>query len=253
MSDISVSAVIVAGGKGIRMSGATRKQYLLLAGRPILSHTLAVFDTCDAVSEIVLVIPEPDFDFCRRHILSSLRKKIHIVPGGAERQDSVYNGLAALDSETDIVLIHDGVRPFVRHEHILACIREAEISGACILGIPAFDTLKQISDAGNIETTLARDKIWLAQTPQCFRYDLILAAHKSARRAGYVGTDDASLLERLGTTVKIIMGSRFNIKITTREDLVFADAIFSFTRADVIGSMHCKSATAYPEAHGHRI
>ena len=230
MSEIRVSAIIVAGGKGLRMNEATRKQYLMLAGIPILSHTIAVFDACDSVGEIFLVIPEQDFDFCRRHILSllSIRKNIRLVPGGDERQDSVYNGLIALDPKTEIALIHDGVRPFVRHEQIVACIRGAELSGACILGIPAFDTLKQVDNAGDIQNTIARDTVWLAQTPQTFRYDLILAAHESARIAGYSGTDDASLLERLGKKVKIIMGSRYNIKITTPEDLRLADAIISF-------------------------
>lgn len=227
-----VSAIIVAGGKGLRMKETTRKQYLLLGDRPILTHTLAVFDTCDAVNEIFLVIPEPDFDFCRGHILSFFKKEIRLVPGGKERQDSVYNGLSALDSDTDIVLIHDGVRPFVQQEQIRACIRCAELSGACILGIPAFDTLKQIADSGHIESTLSRDKIWLAQTPQAFRYDLILAAHESARAAGYAGTDEASLLERMGKKVKIISGSRYNIKITAPEDLKLAEAIISFLPRD---------------------
>ncbi|QTA85074.1 2-C-methyl-D-erythritol 4-phosphate cytidylyltransferase [Desulfonema magnum] len=221
------SAIIVAGGKGLRMKEMVRKQYLLLAGRPILSHTLAVFDQCDAIDKIFLVAPAEDFDFCRKNLLGSFHfeKKITLVPGGAERQYSVYNGLMAVSDKKSIVVIHDGVRPFVRHDQITACIESAKEHGACILGMPAFDTLKQVNSSGEIEKTLEREVIWLAQTPQAFQYDIIVSAHEAAAREGYIGTDDASLAERMGQKVKIITGSRNNIKITTQEDLRLAGII----------------------------
>ena len=223
-----VSAVIVAAGKGLRMDKDVPKQYLSLEGRPILGHTLLVFDTCDRIDEIFVVIPAEDFDFCGKNVISPLhlQKRIRLVSGGDRRQDSVYNGLKALNKKTDLVVIHDGVRPFVKSDELEACIDGAIKFGACILGIPASDTLKRVDAAGIIGETLTRDNIWLVQTPQAFKYDLILKAHKAARRDGVGGTDDAFLAERLGIEVRIITGNKNNIKITTREDLAVAQAIF---------------------------
>ncbi len=221
------SAIIVAGGKGIRMNSKVRKQYLSIEDRPILAHTLLPFASCSMINNIYLVVPEEDFDFCYEQILSSfnLKKEIHLIPGGTERQDSVYNGLMAVDSKDGIVVIHDGVRPFVPPDLIEECIKGAEEFGACIPGIPAFDTLKQVSKQGYIETTLPRDIVWLAQTPQAFQYDLITEAHKTAKHDRYMGTDDASLAERIGKKVKMITGSPRNIKITNKEDIAIARAI----------------------------
>ncbi|MCP4104565.1 MAG: 2-C-methyl-D-erythritol 4-phosphate cytidylyltransferase [Desulfobacteraceae bacterium] len=222
------SAIIVAGGKGIRMNSRVRKQYLSIDGRPILAHTLMHFALCSIINNIYLVVPEEDIDFCYEQILSPFNLKksgIQIVAGGAERQDSVCNGLMAADSKDGIVVIHDGVRPFVTPDLITACIKGAEEFGACIPGIPAFDTLKQVNEKGYIETTLPRDVVWLAQTPQAFQYDLIIRAHKTAKNDRYMGTDDASLVERIGKKVKMITGSRRNIKITNKEDIAIAQAI----------------------------
>ena len=226
-----ISAVIVAAGKGIRMNHTVRKQYLLLGDRSVLGHTLLVFDACERIAEIVVVIPNDDFDFCKETLMAplDLKKKVHLVIGGAERQDSVYNGLKALNRKTDTVVIHDGVRPFVRPAELAACIVGAQESGACILGIPAGDTLKRVGKYGIIEKTFGRKGIWLAQTPQAFQYDLILKAHEVARRDGLRGTDDAQLVERLGIDVRIITGSKNNIKITTQQDLALAEAIFGLT------------------------
>jgi 2-C-methyl-D-erythritol 4-phosphate cytidylyltransferase len=223
-----VSAIIVAAGKGVRMKGTMRKQYVDLSGRPVLSHSIMAFDSCSLIEEIFLVVPEEDVEYCQNKILSLLdvKNQINLVHGGAERQDSVYNGLQALTQNTDTVVIHDGVRPFVQRESLKECILGSKKFGACILGIRASDTLKRVGKSNIIETTLPRENIWLAQTPQAFRYDLILKAHESARQDGYVGTDDASLVERMGENVKIINGGRFNIKITKKEDLAVAKAIF---------------------------
>jgi 2-C-methyl-D-erythritol 4-phosphate cytidylyltransferase len=222
------SAIIVGAGKGIRMRGKISKQYLLLGSRPVLAHTLKIFDNCDLIDRIFIVVPEHDFDYCRKNILCWVRseKEVRLVPGGAKRQDSVYNGLvAAGDNIKGFVGIHDGVRPFLSSDILSACISGAKNFGACIPGIKAFDTLKQTTGSGIIDKTIEREMIWLAQTPQVFEYNLIRKAHEKARQNNYYGTDDASLVERLGKKVKIIKGSSLNIKITSREDLQLAEAI----------------------------
>ena len=223
-----VSAIIVAAGRGTRMNDTVPKQYLSLSGRPIIAHTLLAFDRCSEIDSIFLTVPEKDIDFCQKKILSPLHlvKKIKLVPGGAERQDSVYNGLMAIDrSMFNIVVIHDGVRPFVRPEHLTECIKCAEKSDACIFGIPVSDTLKRVNESGYIDQTLDRESAWRAQTPQAFRLELIIEAHKRARKDGFKGTDDALLVERMGKRIKMMKGSRLNVKITTEEDLIFARAI----------------------------
>ena len=223
-----VSAIIVAAGKGVRMKGRMRKQYLDLSGRPVLVHSIMTFDACSLIEEIVIVVPEEEIDYCQNNIVSllDLNTSATLISGGGQRQDSVYNGLQAIDKKTDVVVIHDGVRPFINTEDLTACIIGARDFGACILGIPASDTLKRVNKSGIIEGTLFRENIWLVQTPQAFRYDLIVKAHETARGDGYIVTDDASLVERIGKDVKIISGSKFNIKITTQEDLDVARAMF---------------------------
>jgi 2-C-methyl-D-erythritol 4-phosphate cytidylyltransferase len=220
-----ISAVIVAAGKGIRMNDTVQKQYLSLAGRPVLSHTLSVFDECNLISKIFLVVSKKDFVYCRNNILTVFKKEINLVAGGKKRQDSVYNGLLAVGENDEIVIIHDGVRPFVNKEMLELCIKGARKHGACILGIPAQDTLKQISCSGDIEKTIERNNIWLAQTPQAFKYNMIKRAHEYARMNGHTGTDDANLIEKMGNVVKILKGSKMNIKITTREDLRLAEVM----------------------------
>jgi len=222
-----ISAVIVAAGKGTRMNGDLPKQYLLLERLPILSHTLMIFESCDLIHEIIMVIPAQDMAYCRDNILAkvNIKKKIQLVCGGEKRQESVYNGILATGHSSDIVVIHDGVRPFIGSEHLNAVIEGAEQFGACILGIPAYDTLKEIDHSETIVKTVPRDRIWLAQTPQAFQYDLIKKAHAKARLEEYQSTDDASLVEWLGGSVKIICGSRENIKITNQEDLEIARAL----------------------------
>jgi 2-C-methyl-D-erythritol 4-phosphate cytidylyltransferase len=228
---MTVSAIIVAAGKGIRMDDNVRKQYLLLDNRPLISHTIEVFDECNIIDEIFLVVPEEDFVFCNENILNqqNFQNKVSLVPGGAKRQDSVYNGLLAIDNIIDdsIVVIHDGVRPFIRSEQLTECITCATDYDACIFGIPAYDTLKRVNSSGFIEDTIERKDIWLAQTPQTFKYNLIRRAHENAIRTGINGTDDAMLVEQLGVKVRVVRGSRCNVKITTREDLLLARAMVS--------------------------
>jgi len=233
-----VSAIIVAGGKGLRMGHALRKQYLSLAGMPVLTHTLLPFHENNNINRIYLVVPEDDFEFCKSETLLpyKLDKKVELVPGGFERQGSVYNGLKAVEKsfaagktvvEEEIVVIHDGVRPFIKSDIIELCITGARNSGACITGIPSYDTVKNVSTSGDIRETVERDSIWFAQTPQAFRYSVIKNAHEHSKDSGFFGTDDASLVEFAGVKVKMVNGSRMNIKITTKEDLLLAKAILS--------------------------
>jgi len=229
---MKATAIIVAAGKGARMQNTVPKQYLPLGGRPVLAHTLSAFEACQLIAHIYLVVPKPDFEFCRKTILPTIQQQtaVTLVAGGATRQASVYNGLLAINSTTDLVAIHDGVRPLITPEMITACIEGAQQDGACILGMPAADTLKQANADGFIERTLPRGAVWLAQTPQTFFYDLIRKAHEAAQQSGITETDDAALLERSGHPVRIIRGSSSNIKITTPDDLKLAEAIRANTR-----------------------
>ena len=231
---MKVYAIIVAAGKGLRLKGTLRKQYVALDEVPILRHTVNTFDSCDQVNQIIVVLPEADLDYCRNEILtaSEFHKDILLVAGGAERQDSVFIGLNTIESSEGIVLIHDGVRPFVRQAQLVACISGAADFGACILGIPAFDTVKKVNATNVITQTLKRDRLWLAQTPQAFQMKLAKKAHEAAKQEGFIGTDDASLVERLGETVQIIPGSRSNIKITDQEDLKLAQALSRMAAPD---------------------
>ena len=230
----NVYAIIVAAGKGIRMSNAERKQYIALDGIPMLARTLGVFERCNLVDRIIMVVPNDDLDFCQTEIIpaANVKKEVRLVIGGTQRQDSVYNGLNSIDSDEGIVLIHDGVRPFVKPEHIEDCIQGARKYSACILGIPAFDTVKDVNAEKEIVQTRKRDSLWLAQTPQAFELELIRKAHSAAKQEGFSGTDDAALVERLGAVVKIIPGSRTNIKITDREDLKLARAMLLISESD---------------------
>lgn len=220
-------ALIVAGGSGQRMKTAQRKQYLDIGGKSVIAHTILAFEECRKIDGIVLVLPPEDISMVSQLVLPELKldKPVQLVPGGQLRQDSVYNGLQHIAPPCEMVVIHDGVRPFVSPDQITTCIAGARESGACILGIPAFDTLKRVTVDGNIEATLNRRSIWLAQTPQVFRIDLIKEAHQRARKDNILGTDDAALVERMGIKVKILPGTRRNIKITTQEDLEFSKAI----------------------------
>ncbi len=230
-----VLAIIVAAGKGIRMSDSVRKQYIVLDGMPMLSRTLGLFDRCDRIDRIIVAVPEDDIDFCRNEIIpaANMEKNPILVIGGASRQDSVYNSLKTIETDDGVVLIHDGVRPFVNPEHLVACIEGAQEHGACILGIPAFDTVKHVNAKNEIIQTQQRDTLWLAQTPQAFQLQLIKKAHEIAKQEGFMGTDDASLVERLGGVVKIIPGSRSNIKITSQEDLKVARALLQISESDL--------------------
>lgn len=222
-----IFALIPAAGVGKRMGAGSNKQYLLLDGMPILARTVQTFQEAPFIDAIYLVSPEAEIPFCRGEVVEryGFTKVRAIVPGGAERQHSVLNGLQAIEGiePDDLVLIHDGVRPFVTAEMLMNAAGAASEAGAAIVAVPVKDTVKVVQD-GVITGTPARDQLWLAQTPQAFRFDLISSAHADAAAHGFLGTDDASLVERQGGEVRVVTGDYRNIKITTPEDMVLAEA-----------------------------
>lgn len=232
-----ICAVIVAGGSGSRMKASVRKQYLALDGLPVVSRTLLAFDRYRAVDRIILVAPEEDLPYCRTKIVAPLAMDhdVCVVAGGGRRQDSVWNGLAALGGCDGVVMIHDGVRPFVRLPLIEACVAGARATGACIPAVPATDTVKRVDENGVIIATLNRQQIRLAQTPQTFSIDLIRRAHRFAVQRGFSATDDASIAEFAGESVTVVPGDRDNIKITTPEDLPIARSILCRWRENTPG------------------
>lgn len=220
----NVGVVIVAAGRGTRMGTKESKQYLLLRNKPIVVHTLEVFQKQALVEEIVLVTGAEDADRCRRWVEEYGITKIKaVVTGGAERQYSVYRGLEYLDTEW--VMVHDGVRPFVRPEEIQSCYEEAKRTGASVLAVPVKDTIKQVGDGGLVASTPDRRTLWAIQTPQTFRLQQLKEAYEAAEREGFLGTDDSSLAERAGLPVAVVEGSYQNIKITTPDDLEYAEFI----------------------------
>jgi 2-C-methyl-D-erythritol 4-phosphate cytidylyltransferase len=227
-----ICAIVPAAGSGARMGSVEPKQFLRLGGKPILAHTLSALSNLPLLSSIFLVVPEGYISAAGEIVSTWSRERrsgapeIFIVAGGAERRDSVYNGLMKLPAECDWVMIHDGVRPFASPGLIEAAWAGARVTGACIVAVPSTDTVKRVQD-GLVRETLSRDEIWLVQTPQVFRKQLIVAAYEKAIEAGWTGTDDASFVERLGGSVSIALGERSNIKVTTPEDLQWAQWFLS--------------------------
>lgn len=211
---------------GKRMGAGSNKQYLLLGGIPILAHTLRVFQEAPFIDGIYVVSPEQEIPFCQSEVVErfGFSKVRGIVAGGAERQHSVLNGLNAIEGAgvDDLVLIHDGVRPFVPVDVLRQAAEAAEEFGAAVVAVPVKDTVKVVRE-GVIAETPPREQLWLAQTPQAFRLGVIREAHLKAQAEGYLGTDDASLMERQGTPVHVVMGDYRNIKITTPEDMALAE------------------------------
>lgn len=228
---VPVAAVIVAAGRGARMGAGVAKQYLPLAGMPILAHTLAAFDTVEEIGRIVLVLPADDIQDARRQILPLVKPstRITVAAGGPERQASVGKGIEALANLAgdSVVLIHDGVRPFVGPELIRRLIRAAMGLGACIPVMPVAETVKRVDERGVIVASPERGSLRLAQTPQAFRLGLFREALEAAKTSGLMATDDAALVEAAGGKVHTVEGSRFNLKITTPEDLALAEAILA--------------------------
>jgi 2-C-methyl-D-erythritol 4-phosphate cytidylyltransferase/2-C-methyl-D-erythritol 2,4-cyclodiphosphate synthase len=220
-------AIIPAGGAGKRLKSHVAKQYLFLDHIPVLVHTLKIFQKSKVIDNIVLALPPDDLVSIRQEIIDkySLTKVTTIVAGGKERQDSVRNSLSAINGKCDVVVIHDGVRPFVTEKMIRRVVAAAETTGAASAGVKAKDTIKETKKDNMVVATIPRQNLWLTQTPQAFKFELLKEAYKSAHDEKFYGTDDASLLERIGKKVKMIEGSYKNIKITTQEDILIADAL----------------------------
>ncbi len=229
MPAVRVPAVIPSAGMGIRMGGSVPKQFMELAGRPILVETLEIFQSSDVIEEIVVVVPPGKVEYCRKEMIErfGINKVADVVPGGKTRQESVRIGLESLGKNYERVLIHDGVRPFVDHEMVERCVNESMRHPAVVCAIPVKDTIKEVDRKGLVIKTVDRSSLWQVQTPQVFRYEDIIKAHEIAHRKGWDDvTDDAMLVERMGIKVKVVLGSEKNIKITTPYDLEIARAFF---------------------------
>lgn len=212
--------VIVAAGTGSRMNMGINKQFIKLEGKEIIAYTIEKFYNNSNIEDIVVVVKEDESEFFKKEILDKYNfKNVKIAYGGKGRQDSVYNGLKLLDEKCDVVLIHDGARPFVSDKIIDKSIEEAKEHKAIVVGVPVKDTIKVIDNDKNIVDTPNRSVLWAVQTPQTFDYNILIDAYKDAFKNKFYGTDDAMLVERIGYKVKMLEGSYNNIKITTQEDL----------------------------------
>ncbi len=220
------SVIIPAAGFGERMGAAVSKQFLSLHGKPILVYTLERFQLCTVVDEII-VAAQPATHAQIEFLISEfhLSKVSKIVEGGRRRQDSVNNALRHVSPRSDIVVIHDGVRPFIQQKVILESIEQAKMFSASVVAVRVKDTVKVGNEEGRFEKTLDRSVLWMAQTPQTFQKQLLLDAYEKANRENIEATDDASLVELLNVHPTIVQGSFDNIKITTPDDLDFANLI----------------------------
>lgn len=226
-------ALVPAAGRGLRMGGSVPKQFLSIGGEPLIVQSLRVLQAASAIDQIVLAVPSADIEYCEREIVARHRftKVTRVVAGGAERQDSVRCALAQIPSDTEIVLIHDAVRPFVTQRMVEEVVAAARKEGAAIIALPMRDTVKQVRKDGMIERTVDRNPLWLAQTPQAFRRDWIETAHRKGQIEGVQATDDSFLVEWLGHSVAVVEGSGENIKVTRPEDMVIGEAILAARKA----------------------
>ncbi|HAA37843.1 MAG TPA: 2-C-methyl-D-erythritol 4-phosphate cytidylyltransferase [Firmicutes bacterium] len=224
---MSSALIVAAAGQGRRMKSKLNKQYLKLAGRPLLTYSLTAALEAACFTQIIVVVTPGEEELFHRDVLLPFfpGQKLQVVAGGKERQDSVRNGLAALTAEITYVCVHDGARPLAEASLFKECLQTAQAKGAAIAAVPVKDTIKIVDEQRKIVQTPPRGQLWAAQTPQVFRRDWLELAHQRAHREGFQGTDDASLLERYGYPVQIIEAGYDNLKITTPEDLLLAEAI----------------------------
>jgi 2-C-methyl-D-erythritol 4-phosphate cytidylyltransferase len=222
-----VTALIPAAGMGKRMGKTVAKQFLPLGEMPMLAHTLLTFQRASEIDEIIPILSKEDMEICLKEIIERyhITKVKTLVVGGKERQDSVQNGLHKLEKDASVVLIHDGVRPFVTHDMIKETVDHAK-KGECVtVGVPLKDTVKEVNEKGIVIHTLERSRLWAIQTPQAFPVKILRRVYEDSYKQNLYGTDDATLVERAGGKVRVIMGSYDNIKITTPEDLLLAEEI----------------------------
>jgi len=221
-----VSAVVVAGGEGIRMGSAVPKPFVRICGVPMVFYSLQALERCNRVSEVVLVLFEGG-----KQRLASLEgtgrftKLKNVLRGGPRRQDSVYNGLQACDERAEVVVIHDAARPMLESDWVTSQIEALIGYAGAVYATPITDTLKRVSSGDVIERTISRENLYAVQTPQVFRKEWLLRAHEQARATSLVATDDAQLVESIGGRVKVLQGNRWNMKVTFQDDLVVASAL----------------------------
>ncbi|HHW37475.1 MAG TPA: 2-C-methyl-D-erythritol 4-phosphate cytidylyltransferase [Bacillales bacterium] len=219
--------VIPAAGQGKRMNAGINKLFIPLNKIPVIIHTLSVFDHDENCKGVILVVNENEVNLFIELIRKfHIKNVLKIVNGGQERQNSVYNGLKAVPDEDAIVLIHDGARPFIKQSIIHTLVKSASVNDGAIVAVPMKDTIKAAKN-NIVEKTVERSSLWSVQTPQAFRLSVILDAHQKAEDDQFLGTDDSSLVERLGKKVHIVVGDYENIKLTTPEDLIFGEAILA--------------------------
>lgn len=219
-----ISVIIPAAGQGKRFGAGKNKAFVLLAGKSILERTVEAFsDIPDIGERIIVVAPDEVAEITEQAKSFPKSETIKVVAGGVERQYSIENALSSVDSEAEIVLVHDGARPLISRDVIHKLIMEVRESSAAIVAVPVKDTIKKVDANGVVVDTPRRSELWAIQTPQGFSRDLIINAYKRAREDNFLGTDDASLVERMGVSVKIVQGEYENIKITTPEDLPIAN------------------------------
>ena len=220
---MKVSAIIPAAGSGERFG--EEKQFKLLSGRPLFFHTLKLFLQSDYIDEIIVAVPSANVDSTHRDVLSmSAGKPVKVVAGGTRRQDSVKNGIDVSDSHSTLVCIHDAARPFVTEDLIQRSVSACEFADGAVVGIPSKDTVK-FSENGLVKETLDREKIWLAQTPQCFHKNKLLQALYYAETENLTGTDESALMEAMGFSIKLVEGDSNNFKITTKDDWIRAEIV----------------------------
>jgi 2-C-methyl-D-erythritol 4-phosphate cytidylyltransferase len=238
-------AIIPAAGAGVRMQRNRPKQFLDLDGRPVLVRTLEKFQACPQIDSIILITPEQNVEYARSEIVDTygLTKVGMVVAGGERRQDSVRLGLEAWDGHDGLVVIHDGVRPLVPADLIIRVIDAAKENRAVITALPAKETVKEVDENALVVKTYDRQRVWLVQTPQVFRYEDILMAHQRAIQEGWEEvTDDALLMEKVGIPVKVIEGSEDNIKVTTARDLELARSLLKDRTACAARTTACQEA-----------
>ena len=224
-----IAVLIPAAGQGNRMESSVKKPYLKLNDKPVLSHTIDRFERNSVVDEIFVIVDAADFKTCETDVLAPYRyKKVReLISGGDTRQKSVFNGLCTLADDIGYVIIHDGVRPFINDETITKCLEATAEWGAAVSAVPVKETIKVANEDLFITDTPDRQRLWRVQTPQVFRTSLILEAHKKAIKDESNAPDDATLVERLGSPVKLVIGSYQNVKLTTPEDMLTAETIIS--------------------------
>jgi 2-C-methyl-D-erythritol 4-phosphate cytidylyltransferase len=231
-----VTAIVPAAGSGSRMAGSMPKQFLQVGGMPLLARTLMALREAGGLDALILVVAPGQMDRCRQEVLGPFGLTVdRLVPGGEDRQASVLAGLEAASPATDLILVHDGARPFVTREIVAAALAAAAECGGAVVAVPVTDTIKRADGDQRVRETPRREELWAAQTPQVFRAALFREAHARALAEGFRSTDDSALVERLGYQIRLVPGSRENLKITTPADILLAGMLLSRRRPGEAG------------------